>query len=95
MLIRSCKEALWAAKKESKEADQRIWTSRVERLGVLLAGLFAEVKVRLQASVRSRRADPVATFRPRPPPPPFFPPPLLLLPPCSLRYAASVFQQAK
>ncbi|KAJ8293790.1 Trafficking protein particle complex subunit 12 [Rhodotorula toruloides] len=50
MLIRSCKEALWAAKKESKEADQRIWTSRVERLGVLLAGLFAEVKASPSAS---------------------------------------------
>ncbi|BGP33303.1 hypothetical protein JCM10296v2_005099 [Rhodotorula toruloides] len=44
MLIRSCKEALWAAKHEGKEGDQRIWTDRVERVGVLLAELLAEVK---------------------------------------------------
>ncbi|GEM08823.1 tetratricopeptide repeat protein 15 [Rhodotorula toruloides] len=44
ILIRSCKEALWAAKKEGTEEDERLWSGRVARLGVVLAGLLSELK---------------------------------------------------
>ncbi|BGP01062.1 hypothetical protein RTBOTA2_004471 [Rhodotorula toruloides] len=44
MLLRSCKDALWTAKPEGREEDERIWTGRVERLGVLLAELLADIK---------------------------------------------------